>query len=86
MKNRQRKTKEQQSLEECRQKVSPDKFMYVTVHTSTYTMGNHVEINYDFSVCLCIAIFKMVSGRQRTACRWRRLGNDKKTWPTQWWR
>ena len=51
VKNRQRKTKEQQSLEECRQKVSPDKFMYVTVRTSTYTMGNHVEINYDFSVC-----------------------------------
>ena len=28
----------------------------------------------------------MVSGRQRAAFHWRRLGSDKKTWPTQWWR
>ena len=28
----------------------------------------------------------MVSGRQRAARNWRRLGSDKKTWPTQWWR
>ena len=27
----------------------------------------------------------MVSGRQRAAFHWRRLGSDKKTWPTQWW-
>ena len=24
----------------------------------------------------------MVSGRQRAVCNWRRLGDDKKTWPT----
>ena len=44
----------------------------------TITSNNNVE-------CTTVWCNKMVSGRQRAACYWQRLGSDKRTWPTQWW-